>query len=139
MKHTKFYNVWENMKQRCLNPNHTRYSYYGGRGIKICDNWLKFDNFMNDMITTHKNGLTLDRIDVNGNYCKENCRWITRFEQQRNTRRSIKVLVNGEMITAIDLAKKYGIKPETFYRRYRKYGWSILKSATTLTQKRKTK
>lgn len=82
---TRVYYVWNSMKQRCLNPNSQHYSYYGGRGISIDEKWLKFDNFYADMGDPPK-GLTLDRINNDGNYCKENCRWASRSEQNKNKR-----------------------------------------------------
>lgn len=79
------YISWENMKQRCLNPRHTAYASYGGRGIKVCEEWLDFKNFLRDM-GDRPEGMTLDRINVNGNYEPGNCRWATRTTQSRNIR-----------------------------------------------------
>lgn len=79
------YSVWNNMKQRCNNPNNTSYDNYGGRGIRICDEWSKFENFLQDMGEPLA-GLTLERIDVNGNYCKDNCKWANYYDQAYNTR-----------------------------------------------------
>jgi len=81
---TKEYKAWVAMKERCLNPNATGYKYYGGRGITICDSWINyFENFLKDMGKGPR-GYSLDRIDNDGNYCKENCRWATRKVQQNN-------------------------------------------------------
>lgn len=86
MKH-RLYDTYNNMKQRCYNPNRPDYKYYGGRGIKVSDDWLKgFKYFLADMEISYQEGLTLDRIDVNLDYCKENCRWIEFEEQARNKR-----------------------------------------------------
>lgn len=94
---TRFYGVWSAMIRRCYN-NHTRhYPHYGGRGIKVCKRWRKFENFMADM-GTNPPGLTLDRIDNDGDYSPGNCRWTTRAEQARNTRKALRVTFNGETL-----------------------------------------
>jgi hypothetical protein len=80
------YKTWYGMIQRCTNPNHKSYKHYGLKGITVCDEWLSTENFINDMSPSHIVGLTLDRINNNGNYCKDNCRWTTQAVQTRNTR-----------------------------------------------------
>ena len=79
------YRCWVQMKQRCTNPKKPDYKYYGGRGIEVCMRWLKFENFLADM-GERPEGLTLDRINNDGNYESGNCRWATRMEQMHNTR-----------------------------------------------------
>ena len=79
-----FYVAWVNMKTRCNNPKATQYKYYGGRGIKVCERWDSFKNFFEDMFEYWHSGLTLDRIDSNGNYEYHNCRWVTTSVQMNN-------------------------------------------------------
>lgn len=84
--HSRTYSTWESMIQRCTNKNHKKYRHYGGRGIIICDRWLKFENFLEDM-GKRPNKLELDRIDNNGNYEPSNCRWVTRKVNVNNRSR----------------------------------------------------
>ena len=86
---TPIYNIWMGIKARCLNPNYPRYEYYGGRGIKVCDRWKNsFNNFYVDM-GKKPEGMEIDRIDNNGDYEPNNCRWVTHAENCRNTRKTI--------------------------------------------------
>lgn len=84
---SRTYTTWDNMIQRCKNPKRNFYEYYGGRGIKVCTRWLKFENFLKDM-GERPEGTSIDRIDPNGNYELNNCRWATKLQQANNTRKT---------------------------------------------------
>jgi hypothetical protein len=90
MSHDRIYKIWDDMKARCDNPNTEGFEHYGGRGITYEPRWKDFVNFYEDMKEGYEEHLTIERIDVDGNYCKENCTWITMFEQQSNKRSSPK-------------------------------------------------
>lgn len=87
LKNHRLYNTWIGIKKRVLNKESNKYKYYGGRGITICDRWLDVKNFIEDMYPTYEEGLTIDRIDSDGNYEPSNCRWATKSVQSRNTRK----------------------------------------------------
>lgn len=112
MAGTPTYKTWGSMKQRCKNPNDTSYADYGGRGIDVCDRWLNFENFLSDM-GERPIGYSLDRIDNNGNYCPENCRWATSAEQGSNRRTTRYVMHNGERVTSAEYAKRIGVAKAT--------------------------
>lgn len=113
--------IWGCMISRCYNENDTSYKNYGGRGIKVCNEWrdsaLAFYNWA--MANGYKDDLTIDRIDVNGNYCPENCRWISMTEQLRNTRRTIQYEFNGKNKTIAEIARELNISQFTLYSRIR--------------------
>lgn len=102
----RLYNTWQQMIYRCINPNNKSYKYYGAKGIKVCDEWLDFNNFINDMYSAYKEGLTLDRENPEGDYCKNNCRWVTKTVQARNTQRLRKDNSSGFRGTSFDKNKK---------------------------------
>ena len=108
------YNAWQHMRNRCLNFKTKDYPYYGGRGISICARWDSFNNFLEDMGGVPSKW-TLDRVDGNGNYCKENCRWATRETQSRN--RAYCKLFRGKQNW--EWASELGISTRTFAQRLR--------------------
>lgn len=108
-KGTRVYRIWCKMKYRCLNKNSTAYKNYGGRGIKIHTPWLDFKNFYKDMGEPPTDKHTLDRIDNDGNYCKENCRWATRKEQSNNMRSNLLIKYEDRLYTAQLLSEKLNI------------------------------
>mgnify|MGYP001624221728 FL=1 len=112
--------IWYRMKERCYCITNSSYKNYGGRGIKICDEWLNsFESFYDwAMKNGYKDNLSIDRIDNNGDYCPENCRWATRLQQSRNRRSNIHVEYNGiEYSTLTELCDVLGIPYKTLYSR----------------------
>lgn len=114
-KHTRLYNTWCSMRERCKNPHHSDYSRYGGRGIRVCEEWDKDYSIFRDwaMQNGYTDNLTIDRIDNNGNYEPCNCRWVTRREQNRNYSRNHFITYNGETKCLSDWADYFGISRTT--------------------------
>ena len=115
-KNPPYYFVWASMLDRCRNPNAVAYADYGGRGIRVCERWKAYKNFAADM-GDRPPGMTLDRIDNDGNYEPGNCRWATRREQQRNRRKAVYVTIEGKQFRAIELAEIAGVKTDTIIER----------------------
>lgn len=125
------YTSWVLMRQRCCNPNNPDYCYYGGRGIKICDRWLEsFENFLEDMGECPQK-MSIERINNNKNYCKENCKWATRKEQSNNTRGNRILNFNGENLTVSQWSEKLNIGTKVILSRLKRH-WGIER---TLTEK----
>ena len=117
--------IWKAMKARCFYKSQDSYKNYGGRGIIIENDWLNFKNFERDMKDTYKKGLSLDRIDNDGNYCKENCRWVTKKQQANNKRNNRFVELNGIVKTLSEWIYFYGLKSSTVRQRFYVYKWDI--------------
>lgn len=133
---TPLYSVWCDVKKRCLNPRATNYSYYGGRGIKLCPEWHEYENFKRDMGAKYKQGLELDRRDNDGPYSTSNCRWVTRTENNRNTRANRRIAHGGKTRCVSEWAEITGIKAATILKRLKK-GWSVEKALTTAPRRSK--
>lgn len=117
---TRLYKIWASMKQRCENKNHIYYDSYGGRGISVCQPWQEFQAFYNWAINNgYCDDLTLDRINVNGNYEPSNCRWATEKEQGRNRRDNHFLTFNGETHVISEWSEITGINRETLFSRIR--------------------
>lgn len=134
----RLYKIYAGMLQRCYNSNKTEYSYYGARGIVVCDEWK--NDFMSFKEWAYDNGYdpnlhwskcTIDRIDVNGNYCPENCRWVNMKHQGNNRRNNKYIEYNGEIHTLSEWADIVGISSDTLYSRIGTHGWTIEKALTT--------
>jgi hypothetical protein len=126
MTGTKLYHVWASMRDRCNNPNDAKYEYYGGKGITVNSNWdADFQSFYNwAIINGYKEGLTIDRRDVNGNYEPDNCRWITQQEQSNNTTRNRNITYNEKTQNITQWSKELGINRNTLNARLNN-GWDI--------------
>jgi hypothetical protein len=139
LSQSSIYNVWISMIHRCCNENSTGYKNYGARGISVCKRWINsFEAFYEDM-GNKPDGLTLDRIDVNGNYNKDNCRWATTKVQSNNRRNTVFIEAFGKKQLILEWSKEKNIKEATLRARL-KYGWSpekILTRKVTKWQKQK--
>lgn len=122
---TKLYYVWNSMINRCENPNTKSYCDYGEKGISVCEEWHDSKNFF-DWALSHgyKDGLEIDRIDTSGNYCPENCRWITRLKNANNKTNSCIILHNGEKKTLAEWARYYGVNYKQLHKNISK-GYSF--------------
>lgn len=127
------YKTWSNMKKRCINPKSTSFNLYGGRGIRVCDEWLSdFTAFYEWAISSgYQDSLTIDRIDVNGNYCPENCRWVDRLTQANNCRTNHYLTYNGVTKTISEWARTIGVSDSVIRQRISKLGWSTEKALST--------
>lgn len=133
----KIYKVWLSMNKRCRDFNDISYKNYGGRGIIVCDEWKNsFEAFRDWALNNgYKDKLTIERIDVNGNYCPENCKWATRKEQAKNTRRTHYITYQDKTMNMKDWANYLKIDYHTLANRILTYKWSIEKSFTTSVRK----
>ena len=124
MNRTPLYRRWCLMISRVANPNIRQWADYGGRGITVCDRWREFENFAKDMGSTFSPELQLDRIDNDGPYSPENCRWATRTEQARNKRNNRRIEVNGVTLTLVEWSERLGIDQDNISNRLRR-GWKV--------------
>ena len=118
-RRTRLYRIWSGMKSRCYNERCFEYSRYGGRGIKICSEWLNdYENFKNwANANGYSDDLSIDRIDGNKGYSPENCRWATRKEQQNNLSTNRIVQYNGERYTVAQLSEKYNVSHDKLLKK----------------------
>lgn len=130
---SRIYGVLESMKTRCYNPDSKNYKHYGGRGIKICPEWLGDNGSENFIKWAYENGYdenakhgkcTIERIDVNGDYEPSNCRWASMKEQSYNKRNNVILEYKGERLTLKEASEKYGINPHLIYSRLNN-NWSV--------------
>lgn len=136
MSYTREYKTWLGMKKRCFYKNSTNYADYGGRGITVCKRWMSFENFHADMGDKPK-GMTLDRVDTDGDYEPSNCRWATLEEQGNNQRGTKRFAFNGKNLTISEWGREVGINKHTLRYRLKHLMWDIERAVTTVPIKRK--
>lgn len=127
-RYTQLYSVWCGMKKRCYNKSYEYYNRYGGRGIKVCDEWRDdFATFREWALNNgYRDGMEIDRIDNDSNYIPGNCRWATRSEQIKNRSNSITITHDGQTLSLIDWCDIYGVGYKLAHARYKK-GWDFQK------------
>jgi len=139
LSRSKFYFIWQGIKNRCCNiKDKQSFCRYGKTGIEISKDWMKFENFRDDMYDSYlkhvkensESNTSIDRIDNDGNYCKENCRWATMKIQANNRSNNHMIAYLGRTMTVTQWANKIGINHTTLDARINKYKWSIKKSLT---------
>lgn len=134
MRHTRIYDIWRSMRQRCSNPKCINYHNYGGKGVSVCREWNEsFEAFYKwAMDNGYNDELTIDRIDVNKDYDPTNCRWVTYKEQANNKTNNRIIEFKGESRTIAEWADITGIKKATIWARLQK-GWNVERALTTKT------
>lgn len=133
MEKSRLYHIWQGIKRRCLNKKEDKYDKYGGRGIKICEEWKNnSSNFINWALNNgYKDNLTIDRIDVNGDYEPLNCRWVTMKEQSINRRNTVKITYNNQTLSLVEWCNILNLNYKKIYLRIYRSKWSIEKAFNT--------
>lgn len=131
-KHTRLYRIWCAMKERCSRKENVAYNSYGGRGIKVCDEWIHDFASFRDWATAngYSDQLSIDRIDPNGNYCPQNCRWESTKTQANNKRRNHSLTHNGKTMTLAQWAEETGINYSTLRSRINREGLTLEEAIT---------
>jgi hypothetical protein len=127
---TRIYKSWAHMVARCNNPNDNAYKHYGGRGITVCDEWTTFEGFYKDMGSSYRDGLTIDRINNNGNYEPSNCKWSTYEEQGNNKRNNHIIEYNGISKSIAQWEKELGY-PKDLISAILRRKWSVDRAIST--------
>ena len=133
LSHCKLYSVWNTMRHRCYNEKNKKYKLYGARGITVCDEWKNNYIAFREWALSHgyAEGLTLDRKNVEGNYCPENCRWVTQKIQQRNRRNNRLIEYKGQRKLLLEWCEEFNLPFKTVQARLRVLKWSIDKALNT--------
>lgn len=133
MSNKPIYAVWRAIVQRCTLSTCKTFHYYGGRGIRVCDDWLKFEKFYADVGDPPYKGATLDRVDNDKGYCPDNVRWATRTEQARNKRTTARFTFQGKSLTLAEWSSILGINASTLASRLYTYKWPVEKALSVMT------
>ena len=129
---TRLYRIWSNMMTRCYNTGDYHYRCYGARGITVCDEWRIYENFRGWALSTgYQDDLTIERIEVNGDYEPSNCKWATRKQQANNKRTSRFIEFNGERHTVAEWANSLGMDHRVLWNRLFVQNWSVDRALTT--------
>jgi hypothetical protein len=126
--HCQVKNIWYGMIHRTTNEKNPNYPNWGGRGIRLCERWHSFDSFYEDMGFSYLPGLSIERIDNNGDYCPENCKWATKKEQANNRKTNRFFTIDGTTKTLAQWIEISKLKPSTVRQRLYVYGWSVKES-----------
>lgn len=126
---TGTWNAWQAMIKRCNISTTLDHEYYGGRGITVCERWRRFENFLLDM-GQRPDGMTIERIDVNGNYEPSNCKWIPSNQQSDNTRRSFRITIDGAVRPLAVVCRERGLNRRRVYQRIAVLGWEVERAIT---------
>ena len=118
MSGTPEHKTWKGIRARCSNPNEPNYKYYGGRGISVCKRWQKFESFFSDMGKRPTSKHSIDRINNEGNYAPENCRWATQTQQMRNTRSNRYITHDGKTMCVAAWAERLGMRPNMVVKKF---------------------
>jgi len=140
MSKTRLYRIWSLMKDRCENKNSPSYRKYGSRGIKVCDEWHSSSAFIEWALSNgYREDLSLDRIDFDGDYCPENCRWADAFVQGNNRRGNRVITLYGKTQTLAQWCREYNQGYRLVHRRITQLGWDVEKALTTPNKRNKSK
>lgn len=127
LSHTRLDNIYRTMKARCYKPKCRKYGQYGARGIRICDEWLKdktaFFKWAEE--SGYREYLTIDRIDNDGDYSPENCRWADALEQANNKSSNVHIFYKGACYTMAEFCRKFNLNYKLFFVKYRRKGFSL--------------
>lgn len=133
---TRLWYIWRNMRQRCSSPKTKAYKHYGARGIKVCDEWQEFIPFRDWALANgYRDDLTIDRIDVNGDYCPKNCRWVDVKTQANNRTNNRLIEYKGQTKTLVQWCETLGLNKNTVCTRLNLYHWSTDRALSTPTGK----